>query len=144
MSGKNLKSTMNKSKPIHVVGPLRKSWRTKKHIIITILIAVILYANFGTVGEIRFYSKWIECGGQMPIGVVPGNLFGGGVPHYYSPNIVEKMMYSSSLDYYCSPRDAELHGYSADPDRYTTPDLTQSEGARVYDKYLCVGCGGPN
>ena len=97
--------------------------RKRIRILIYILISLVLLLAYDLTlgGNIRFYSKRIECG-QKP--VQPRIFYVGEVPHY-SPSPAFSIMRLSS-DYFCTPLEAEREGYSANAKRYDFPHIREA------------------
>lgn len=89
-------------------------------IVVSLILLIFLYDLSPLGGNIRFYSKWLECG-QRPVATAGSGFLNAGAPHYYSPQIVSLMR--GSPEYFCTPLEAEKAGYSANPDRYEFPHL---------------------
>lgn len=99
----------------------KKKPRISKLAVQTTILLVVLFLAYdlsGIGGNIKFYSKWIECG-QKP--VQPRRFYVGEVSHY-SPSPTFSFMRLSS-DYFCTPLDAEREGFSANAKSYDFPHL---------------------
>lgn len=82
---------------------------------------ILLYDLVPLGGNIRFYSKWLECG-QKPVGTNLEWNFGGGTPPNYGVPPTFSLM-RLSPDYFCTPLEAEQAGFSASSSRYEFPNL---------------------
>jgi len=111
----------------------REKVRRKKTIAIAMIavIAMILIdlSPFG--GNIRFYSKWIECG-QKPVVGLGSGYWNAGVRHYEESSTFK--LFLRNQTWYCSPIEAERAGYSANEDYYRTPALDAAGEPNKYDK----------
>lgn len=85
--------------------------------VVTILLALDI---LGIGDNIRFYSKWLECGREP---LVTENGYKG--PSHYLKASEARSPLRGPLPYFCTPLDAELAGYSASPDSYYFPYLAQ-------------------
>lgn len=95
-----------------------KSWlkRHNKLVIAVLLLVVILLFDLSPFGgNIKFYSKWIECGRKPVVGETA---IGGGVSWYETPSSFQPVRPLSSQKYFCTPQQAEQAGYSSSPDIY--------------------------
>lgn len=111
MSASNSKNK-NSKKP--------KKSLVRKIIIITSVIALVLVYDVLIGGNIRFYSKWIECG-QKPVPTKGSGFMNAGAIHYFeAPNI---SLIRPSIEYFCTPLEAEKAGYSASKHQYEFPHL---------------------
>lgn len=107
-----------------------------KIILVSILGCIVLLLLFDLSpfgGNIRFYSKWQQCGSEPVVVGGPGHsIIETTVPYYYDPPT-----FSLSRSYFrtfCSPLEAEKYGYSASSTEYKAPELKKHYG----DKY-CIG-----
>lgn len=92
-------------------------------IVVSVFVFAIVY-DVAIGGNIRFYSKWAECG-QEPVPTMgSGWRFTDGVPHYYDPPRFSLLR--PSIEYFCTPLEAEEAGYSASPNRYDFPHLEKN------------------
>lgn len=89
----------------------------------------------GVGGNIRFYSKWIECG-QKPVVTNPTPRFAGSIFYYDEAPIIQLLRLSPI--YYCTPLQAEVAGYSASDRDRTYPHVAaasqQAKDAAVTSK----------
>lgn len=105
----------------------RPSW-IKQHktgiiVLISLFMAIILFDISPLGGNIRFYSKWVECG-QKPVAAnLEWSVGGGTPPNYGTPPTFSLMRLSP--EYFCTPLEAEQAGYSASADRYYFPHLEE-------------------
>jgi hypothetical protein len=90
-------------------------------IFVVVLLAWLAFDISGFGGNIRFYSKWIECGGK-PVVTNPDPDFGGGSIQDYSTAPTFSLVRLSPI-YFCTPLQAEEAGYSANSQQYTFPHL---------------------
>lgn len=93
--------------------------------VVAVLLVWLAIDLIGIGGNIRFYTKWVECG-QKPVVIDypwPG---GSGVDNYYTPQTIK--LVRQSPDQFCTPLEAELHGYSSSPDGYRLPELMNQRG----------------
>lgn len=90
--------------------------RRKAIIIASILLIIVAFdlSPFG--GNVRFYSKWIECG-RKPVATDISLGFGASVPSYTEPNAVNVFRFGQP-SYFCTPLAAEDAGYSANSQSY--------------------------
>ncbi|MDO4773577.1 MAG: hypothetical protein Q4A37_00395 [Candidatus Saccharibacteria bacterium] len=88
-------------------------------VLFVIVFAMLEVSGFG--GQIRFYTKWIECG-RKPL--QSGLLFKNIAYYEQSPSV---NFLRFSPDYFCSEREAELKGYSARSLSHYYPHLTEEE-----------------
>lgn len=95
----------------------------KKHkegiIVTTLIIIGVLLVNdlffFG--GNIRFYSKWVECG-HKPLEGRGG--YGTGIQWYEESSTIA---FVRNQTWFCTPLEAEQAGYSASEHQWSTPHL---------------------
>lgn len=91
-------------------------------VIVTAFIALLILFDLSPFGgNIRFYSKWAECG-QKPVVTNPTPDFGGGSVQDYAEAPTFDLSRMSS-HYFCTAFEAEKRGYSADPNSYDFPVL---------------------
>ncbi len=83
----------------------------------------LLFDLSGLGGNIRFYSKWIECG-QKPVGIDLQGTVEGDVGYYGEPPTFKLIRLSPT--YFCTAFDAEKHGYSAKRESYEFPVLEKA------------------
>lgn len=104
----------------------------KKVIIVPTIVGIVglLIVNdlYGFGGQIKFYSKWAECG-QKPVRAQGSGLWNA-TKSYYSES-PDFSMFRPVLEYYCTPRDAELAGFSSNDQTYDFPHLTAQEKSDV-------------
>ena len=113
----------------------QRSWWQRYHIFVFVAAIILLWLIFDIFigGNIRFYSRWVECG-QKPVALVPGSgLFGVGVPHYYVPSYVS--LIRGPIDYSCTAHEAELGGYSANERQYEFKYTTPGERYKNYTQH---------
>lgn len=89
-----------------------------------IVLLLVAYDLIGLGGNLRFYSKWIECGAR-PVVADQTIGFGASVPSYVQGPAFSLLRMTPAQ--FCSPRNAELAGYSANSQTYTYPHLTDKE-----------------
>lgn len=94
--------------------------RHKYAVIIAVILILLAFdlSPFG--GNIRFYSKWVECG-QKPVATRGSGYMNAGAIHYIEPSPLPG--FHPTLGYFCTPLEAERAGYSANPDTYSFPHL---------------------
>lgn len=101
-----------------------KKVHRKRRLLIILTVIFFIWLAFdasGFGGNIRFYNKWIECGGK-PVVTNPEPDFGGGsIRDYGTAPTVSLIRFSPT--YFCTPLQAEEAGYSASPQQYTFPHL---------------------
>ena len=92
-------------------------------IVLVIIIGFLAFDLSGFGGNIRFYTKWVECG-QKPVGTRGSGLFNTGAIHYVEPP--SWALSRPYMGYFCTPLEAEQAGYSANPDTYEFPHIKQA------------------
>lgn len=112
---------------------------SKKAIILAVFSIVILWLVFdisGIGGNIRFYSKWIECG-QKPVvaGITFGSFGPSYGPQYYKtpPNF---SLVRLSPEQFCTPIEAERAGFSANKNSWDFPHLNAAGEKNPYLRSL--------
>lgn len=104
-------------------------WARRRWIMITIIALVLVLAYdllpFG--GNLRFYSKWVECG-QKPLAANYEWNYRD-VPYYGSPPTFSLVRLYP--EYFCTPLEAERAGYSASSDQYEFPHLEKSNNSPI-------------
>ncbi len=101
---------------------LSKSKKTLVYVIVFAVIVIIYDLAIG--GNIRFYSKWIECG-RKPVSVSLGlKVSGQGARSYETPGTFPDPMRLKPV-LFCTEIDAEKAGYSANPNTYEFPHLNK-------------------
>lgn len=107
---------------------LKKMYILLKNSKVTILLLIVMlglvYDLVGLGGNVRFYTKWIQCGNR-PIVADQSLGFGASVPNYANSPVLSLLRMSP--EQFCSPRDAELAGYSASRQSHEYPHLTDTE-----------------
>lgn len=90
-----------------------------------VLLLALLFdlSPFG--GNIRFYSKWKECGMRPVIGHGSG-YFNSEVPSY--SEAPQFALSRQDTWVYCTPLEAEEHGFSASSKKYEAPELKKRYG----------------
>ena len=101
--------------------------RKKALLVILVLFILWLISDLLIGGNIRFYSKWVECG-QKP--VVSGVTYEGLVPHYEEAPTFPSIRLSP--EQFCTPHQAELDGYSANKYQYQFKYTTDQERHKNY------------
>lgn len=113
---------------------MAKKLNSKKGMALSVLgaLAVLVLADLTPLGgNLRFYSKWIQCGSR-PVYTQKGAFATAGVPNYvYAPNLG---FFRGSMPYYCSATDAERDGYSANDKYYDFPNLPEGEFQGAIEK----------
>lgn len=103
-----------------------KRWGDKNDwmaLLVTVLVLTglfILFELIPFVGNVGFYSKWIECG-QKPVVIQGSGFLNAGVSSYSTPPSLQ--LFPGERTYFCTPFDAEKHGYSASSESYEFPVL---------------------
>lgn len=99
----------------------KRSTRLRRLSILVILLTLFISADvFGIGSNIRFYSKWIECG-QKP--VMAANTYKGASYYTEAPVI---SLFRGPLPFFCTPLEAELARYSASPGKYEYPQIDKA------------------
>lgn len=102
-------------------------------LVVIIGVFVLIYDLFGFGGNIRFYSKWLECG-EKPVTTQESGFMNAYVPHYLEASTVSLVRLEG--DYYCTALEAERAGYSASEHSYQYPNLKKAgERPLFYYKY---------
>lgn len=82
-------------------------------VLLFLVIAFDLSSFQGNMGNIRFYTKWAECG-QKPLHITSAS--GAGFAWYTeSPSIA---IMRASGPYYCTPQEAKAAGYASSQNGY--------------------------
>lgn len=100
--------------------------------LIVVLAVVLLFdviTPFG--GQLRFYAKWIECGGR-PYATAGWIWNTAGISHY-EPAPTFMVDRGGFNPYFCTPKEAELAGYSASEYQYDYPNLSTEEMRTMWD-----------
>lgn len=106
-----------------------KRWGDKNDwmaLLVTVLVLTglfILFELIPFVGNVGFYSKWIECG-QKPVVIQGSGFLNALTPSYSSPPSVQ--LFPGERTYFCTAFDAEKHGYSASSEGYEFPVLKKA------------------
>jgi hypothetical protein len=91
-----------------------------------VLLVLILIDLSPLGGNIRFYSKWIECG-QRPLITQSW----AGVAWYEQDVVFQPILRGDK--WFCTPLEAERAGYSANKDEYDFPHLRAAGEAPTYE-----------
>ena len=108
----------------------------RKHTIIGVVVFIILLvlidlSPFG--GNIRFYSKWIDCGQKPLIGIGSG-FMNVNAQHYHEAETFQIGL--RNQNWYCTPIEAERAGYSANKNSYEFPNLKAAGEMDPFEKKL--------
>ena len=101
----------------------RDDWRALLVTIFILLGLFILFELLPFVGNVGFYSKWIECG-QKPVVIQGSGFLNAGVSSYSTPPSLQ--LFPGERTYFCTAFDAEKHGYSANSETYEFPVLRRA------------------
>ena len=93
------------------------------------VLSVDLYTPIG--GNIRFYSKWAECGNRP----YEGHILPIASRGYYVQSPAIGIFRDYVQHYYCTPHEAELDGLSASYERYEFPHLSSEERSHIKDRF---------
>ena len=98
----------------------------KTFIIVAVMVLALILIDFSPAGgNIRFYAKWIECGGR-PVQTASWK----GIA-WYEPAPVFALV--RSKQWFCTPLQAEQAGYSANSQAYEFPHLTEDEAKALFE-----------
>ncbi len=102
--------------------------RKGRHIMLWVILcgSLVLLLDTYLPGNIRYYSKWVECG-HMPYGTKREFRVGPVLGSYTQ----DKKFINSSSNLYCTARDAELHGLSGDSNSWQLNHVTVTESGCI-------------
>lgn len=122
----NLKKTSKRSTKRSASKSVKgnEGWVTRHKIVVAAIVTIIILISidispFG--GNLRFYSKWIECG-RKPVAENISISFGAKPRSYIEPPSFVPLRFGQPT-YFCTPLEAEKAGYSANPNQYEFPHL---------------------
>ena len=98
----------------------KKKWRVYA-ISLSVIFVILLTYDVLIGGNIRYYSKLVDCGEAPLVGRHPYK----NVP-VYEKSSVSPDPFRLMPDYFCTPLEAEQAGYSATPDSYNFPNLKKT------------------
>ncbi len=101
-------------------------------IVLIVLVTILdILTPYG--GQLRFYAKWVECGGRpyATAGLIWNT---AGVSHY-EPSPTFMIDRGGNNPYFCTPREAELAGFSASEHQYSFPNLSQDEVRAMWNRH---------